>query len=326
LLSEKIGRYIGPYLNPSVVQQVLSGDFDAIILHSYQYPSDWLAWLAARGIHTPFIFYGEMYPRGHVGRFQQIIQYLINRPMIRSAAACLAIGSVARDVYLIEYHVPIERIFLAPYAVDNEFFVSETNRWGIKKQDIKLELGIPFELPVILCVAGMVNKKRQEDLVRAMANLNTPARLILVGDGPLLEQMQAVCQSWLPETILVGFVNQSQLPRYYAIADIFVLPSLWEEFGLVINEAMCAGLPIITTNTVAGARDLVIEGENGFTFPAGDIAALSVTIKILLENSELRRRFGQRSLEIIQSWNYDNTVLGILAALESVKEQKNRGH
>ncbi len=192
------------------------------------------------------------------------------------------------------------------------------------KQSIKQELGIPPDQLVVLCVAGMVYKKHQQDLIRAMAKIKTPARLILVGDGPLMDQVRKICEDELPETILTGFINQSELPRYYAIADIFVLPSLWEEFGLVVNEAMCGGLPVITTCTVAASKDLIIEGENGFTYAPGDVNALAEKLGLLLDDDGMRARFGMRSLEIIKGWNYDRTVKGILDALDYVHGRKSK--
>jgi glycosyltransferase involved in cell wall biosynthesis len=314
--------FIQPFFNPAVINRLQSGDYDAIIIHSYLYPSDWLAFWAAKREHIKVLFYGDMYPRHPLSIGQRFVRSLLHKRMIHGADACLAIGSLARQVFLEEYGVPDSRIFLAPYTVDNTFFVSEVDRQRSQKDQIKAELGISPQDLVVLCVAGMVTKKRQPDLVEALAKLNRPCQLILVGHGPLLEQVREVCRQLLPNTLLPGFVNQSELPRYYAIADIFVLPSHWEEFGLVVNEAMCARLPVITSDRVAAAFDLVREGENGFTFPAGNISALTEKMDYLLTNPDVRIRFGQRSFEIIQDWNVNRTVEGIVNALQYTLAQK----
>jgi glycosyltransferase involved in cell wall biosynthesis len=245
--------------------------------------------------------------------------------MVRGADACLAIGSVARQVFLEEYQIPTERIFMAPYAVDNDYFIDQVENQRINKKEIKASLGIPFEIPIVLCVAAMVPKKRQQDLVEAMAVIDKPARLVLVGHGPLMEQMREICQQRLPDTILTGFINQSQLPRYYAIADLFVLPSLWDEFGLVVNEAMCAGLPVIASDGVAASRDLIHPGENGYTFPPQDVTCLTEKLTSLLVDTDQREEFGIRSRQRIASWSYDQTVQGILEGLEfAVKRSRSR--
>ena len=115
----------------------------------------------------------------------------------------------------------------------------------------------------------------------------------------------------------VGFKNQTELPKYYAIADVFVLPSqTGETWGLVVNEAMCFGLPIIASDIIGCAPDLVRHGENGFVFPSGNKEKLSDSIQDLISNQEKRMRFGNESLKIIQGYNYDKDVEGILSALD----------
>lgn len=317
--------FIQPFFNPAVINRLQSGDYDAIVIHSYLYPSDWLAFWVAKRKKIKVLFYGDMYPRHPLSAGQRIVRSLLHRRMIRGADACLAIGSLARQVFLEEYGVPADRVFLAPYTVDNDFFISEVDRWRSQKDQIKAELGISTQDPVVLCVAGMVSKKRQPDLVEALAKLNRPCQLILVGHGPLLEQIREVCHQLLPNTLLPGFVNQSELPRYYAIADVFVLPSQWEEFGLVINEAMCAGLPIIATNSTAATVDLVRVGENGFTYQPSDIPALSSHLEILLSSPLLREQFGNRSQEIILGWSITETIQGILQALDNIPYQHQHG-
>ena len=306
---------VGPHLNPGIVTRLSKSRFDAVIIHSYLYPTDWLVWLVARLRRIPVLFYGDLYPRPWKPIARRLLRQTLTLVMLRGCAAYLAIGSVAKQVYT-DYSVPAERIFLAPYAVDNDFFVSQNSQWKPRQAALKRELGIPHEVPVVLCVAGMVSKKRQIDLVEAMARLQIPARLVLVGRGPLFEQVRSFCCSRLPQTILTGFKNQSELPQYYAVADVFALPSLQEEFGLVINEAMCAGLPIIASDTVAAARDLVRGGENGYTFPPGDVDSLARHLELLLSDAEMRQRFGRRSREIISEWSYERTVQGILAAMD----------
>ncbi len=317
--------FLQPFVNPAVIHRLRSGAYDAVIIHSYLYPSDWLAFWTAKKEHIKVLFYGDMYPRHPLSIGQRIVRSLLHKRMIHGADACLAIGSLARQVFLEEYGVPAERIFLAPYTVDNNFFISEVERLRSQKDQIKTELGISPQLPVVLCVAGMVPEKQQLDLVEALARLNHPCQLILVGHGPLLEQVREVCCQFLPSTLLTGFVNQSILPRYYAIADIFVLPSKSDVFGLVVNEAMCAGLPIIASTAVGATHDLVHEGENGFTYPPGDIPALSSHLEILLRSPFLREKFGNRSREIILGWSITETIQGILQALDNISYQHQLG-
>lgn len=315
---------IQPFINPGIIKRLIADQIDVVMLHSYQYPSDWLAFIFCKIKGKEVLFYGDMYPHGRMPWLRKILHYFVSAPMIKGADACLAIGSVARQVYLDEYDVPNDRVFLAPYAVDNQSFISAVNQCRPNRIRIKEELGIHEDLPVVLCVAAMQPVKRHPDLIQAMQKIKTPARLVLVGHGPMLDEVTKLCRSLLPDTLITGFVNQSDLPRYYAIADIFVLPSRSERFGLVVNEAMCAGLPIITSAGVAASRDLVYEGENGFSFPPGDTGLLAEKINSLLVAPELRVKFGKRSLEIISNWSPEHTHLGIKQALDYIVTNKHK--
>lgn len=312
---------------PSVFMRIVRELWDGVIIHSYTYPSDWLAWLACRLRGVPVLFGGEMYPvnyRSQPGFIERSLAPSLKGVMVKGCNACLAIGSVAREV-LEDMGVPPERIFPAPYAVDNERFMAHAAALAPERSQIRTRLGLSPDLPVVLCVAGMVPVKRQLDLIEALARLDVPTQLVLVGSGPMLEKMRVLCQQRLPGTILPGFVNQSALPEYYAAADIFALPSEAETFGLVVNEAMCFGLPIVASSGVAATRDLVQHGDNGFVFPPGDVQALASYLAILLTHPDRRRRSGDRSRQIISGWSHEASVRGVLSALDHVTDEKRKG-
>jgi glycosyltransferase involved in cell wall biosynthesis len=148
------------------------------------------------------------------------------------------------------------------------------------------------------------------------------AGLIFVGDGLLrLSLQQYAKEKGLSRVIFVGFKNQSELPKYYAVADIFVLPSSSKEASpLVINEAMCCALPIVVSDAIPSAVDFVKRGDNGYIYPVGKIDELANYLLKLLNDSELRERMGKCSLEMIAKWSYKEDVEGILAALEYVRK------
>lgn len=303
---------VAPYLNPDLYTRLTRRKYDAVIIHSYFCPSDWLAFAAAHRAGARLLFYGDLYPRSSSG----LARRLRNLPagwMLAGCHAYLAIGSAARDVYVHEYRLPASKIFMAPYAVDNDFFIQANDRLRPQRAEIRRRLKLDPEIPVVLCVAGMVPKKRQQDLIAALSRVKSDFQLVLIGHGPLQEKIAAAAEQ-LPGTLLPGFVNQSALPDWYAAADIFVLPSLWEEFGLVVNEAMCASLPVIVTDTTGAARDLVVSGENGYTFPPGDVARLAELLETLLAQPQLRAAFGRASRHRIETWSHRQTVDGILQA------------
>jgi glycosyltransferase involved in cell wall biosynthesis len=114
---------------------------------------------------------------------------------------------------------------------------------------------------------------------------------------------------------LIGFVNQSEIPKHYAMADTFVLPSLDDPRGTVINEAMACGLPVVVTDRCGPVGDIVRHGDNGFVFRPGDIETLATDLDLLASDDSLRRRMSKRSHEIIADWNYTRGVEGVKAML-----------
>jgi glycosyltransferase involved in cell wall biosynthesis len=107
------------------------------------------------------------------------------------------------------------------------------------------------------------------------------------------------------------------LPRFYAAADLFVLPSRREPWGLVVNEAMASGLPVVATRNVGAAQDLIIDGQNGYVSPENDPEALASVIDRACQSEERLRAMGVRAQRLIQSWNYDATLTGFHQALAS---------
>ncbi|MEX2454894.1 MAG: glycosyltransferase family 4 protein, partial [Rhodospirillaceae bacterium] len=140
--------------------------------------------------------------------------------------------------------------------------------------------------------------------------------LLIAGDGELRAELEALAAD-APEGSVrfLGFRGQTELPPLYDICDVFVLPSDTEPWGLVTNEAMNAGRPVIATTEVGAARDLVADGDNGFVVQPGDIDALSGALLKLFSDPELRARMGRRSLEIVGAWSFREDVEGLREAL-----------
>src|SRR5262249_3114989 len=118
-----------------------------------------------------------------------------------------------------------------------------------------------------------------------------------------------------------GFVNQSELPALYAASDVFVLPSQNEPWGLAVNEAMCASLPVVVSREVGCVADLVRDGVNGYTLEAGDVEGLARALRRRIEDEGVRERQGQASLARIQQWGYRQSLEGIRSALAGLRRR-----
>jgi glycosyltransferase involved in cell wall biosynthesis len=141
----------------------------------------------------------------------------------------------------------------------------------------------------------------------------------MVGSGEMETELRALVQDLgLSNMQFAGFVNQVALPRVYAACDVFVLPSENEPWGLAVNEAMCAGLPIVASSEIGCVPDLVHDGRNGRTFSARNVGGLTDALRPLLTDPELRQRMGATSRDIVSRWSYAECRAGLRAALASV--------
>jgi len=200
-----------------------------------------------------------------------------------------------------------------PYCVDNNYFQVQAR--AADKVRLRTELGLDGR-PVILFASKLIARKHGDDLLRAYGRLDGPKPyLLFVGDGEQWAELTRIAQyNCFSAVRFLGFRNQSELPAFYALADIFVLPSVDETWGLVVNEAMNAGCAIVVSDQVGSGADLVKDGENGFVFAARDVAALADALRATLADDRYRA-MGQRSLDVIAGWGIEANVAGLSAAL-----------
>jgi glycosyltransferase involved in cell wall biosynthesis len=168
-----------------------------------------------------------------------------------------------------------------------------------------------------------VHDKGVFDLLRSYGDLDSNLRqelsLVFVGDGAARQELEKQAMKIHPGRVdFVGFLQGEQLARFYALAEMFVLPTHSDTWGLVVNEAMACGLPIICTDVAGCVRDLVQDGWNGITFPAGNTAALTGAMMKLSSDGALRCLMGSRSKERILRYSPEACASGIAeAVLES---------
>jgi glycosyltransferase involved in cell wall biosynthesis len=289
-------------------------------VHGWSALSSWVAFAAAIGLGVPILVRGETNGLAEPNGLKGVVKRSVLGKLFRHVSAFLAIGQ-ANAAFYRGYGVPETKIFLTPYSVDNDFFSLSPKQPPVDKRELRRVLGLPVNQPCVLFVGKLVEHKAPLDLMNAFAALSgcRSASLAYVGDGPLRRELgQHATDLQLDNVHFLGFRNQSELPNCYGAADVLVLPSHFEEWGLVINEAMCCGLPVVASRSVGAARDLVREGENGFTFCARDVRGLSEGLGELLSDESVRDRMGQRSREIISGWGIKETAAGIRGALDYV--------
>ena len=211
---------------------------------------------------------------------------------------------------------------MAPYSVDDKLF--ETQQKSLSRSEYRMELGIQANDCVFLFSGKMIPRKQPlllaEAILRLQKEYNNLA-VIFLGSGEQYKELTKVLKS-LPgcKFIAPGFVNQTELGKYFIASDVFVLPSTYDTWGLVVNEAMHFGLPCIASNMVGSGRDLVIEGETGFTFKFDNLDELTSKMQYFLNNPESTIKMGQNAHQRIQKYTVEKTCQGIKTAIERVAD------
>ena len=269
------------------------------------------------------------------------LKELIKRRIIGLFSSALVGGSPHR-AYMEQLGMPADRIFLGYDAVDNSFFKTEGAVTDAKQRPVQPRLksnGESGDLlnqksPYFLASARFIEKKNLPRLLKAYAGYRqkverrrsrvegqTPELwdLILLGDGQLRPELGKLrSHLGLEDCVqMPGFKQYEELPEYYAGAGAFIHASTTEQWGLVVNEAMASGLPVLVSNRCGCAADLVSEGENGWTFdPTNEEQIVDLMLKISSDENA-RLRMGGRSCEIIAEWGPDRFASGVKAAVES---------
>jgi len=269
----------------------------------------------------------------------------IKRKIVASFHAALVGGTPHREFFA-SLGLDADRIHLGYDAIDNDYFAEAAEAARREAEAHRRRLGLPRRY--ILSLGRFVEKKNLPLLVRAFARASTEApesrlHLVFVGSGDREEEIRAACREEglptidhppdggsaapasfdesRPSVHFYGFRQVTENPIFYGLATAFVLPSLYEEWGLVVNEAMACGLPVLVSETVGSATDLVIHGENGFVFSPLELDGLADGILQLARNPDLARAMGAASRDRIRHWGCDRFASGALMAVQSALAQ-----
>ena len=309
---------------PEVWTEIRSGRHDAVWLHGYAYAADVVAFLAAKSRGLPVFYRSET----HLGLPRSGWKRRLRDNALSMAGkfvdAFLAIGTANRAYYR-ALGAPEHKIFDVPYTVDNDRFMSAARLNADERAAVRQKFGLPPGRPVVLFASKFMPRKHPDDLVHAMARLRDEgleASLLFVGSGEMEPALRSLVVNYnLGGSVFFGgFVNQAELPRIYAASDVFVLPAENEPWGLIVNEVLCAGVPVIVAEEVGCVPDLVHDGQNGLLVKAGDITSLTAAVRRLLVDDNARVAMGQKGLAMIQDWNYERCRRGVVAAVESLHD------
>jgi 1,2-diacylglycerol 3-alpha-glucosyltransferase len=239
--------------------------------------------------------------------------------LVRMNSAGLA-GGTPHENYLVQLGLEPDRIFLGYDIVDNDYFQTEADVAHADARNLRKKFSLPERY--FLASARFIEKKNLFRLLQAYARYHEQAKaeawkIVLVGDGPLKPQLHnLVAELKLENSVLLpGFKQYHELPVYFGLAGAFVHASTTEQWGLVVNEAMAAGRPVLVSDRCGCAADLVQNGVNGFQFnpdKTGELAALLQ--KVSMPDFPLAS-FGTASRKIVSAWGPERFATGLRDAV-----------
>ena len=311
-------------INWGIFKRLRRGRFDAAWVFGYDRLLCFQVFFAAKALGIPVILQGE----SNLGsRKRPLLVRAAKRamtPVMKSLVDCVVPIGKLNEAYWRFYLGNSFPMFRMPYSIDNEFFRQRALAAAPHREQLRRELGLEPGRPIVLYASKLQTRKRCIDLVEAFLRLSPApgvdpnAHLLIVGDGEERANLEArVRDSGTTSIRFLGFRNQTELPAIYDLCDLFVLPSIHETWGLIVNELMSVGKPVIVTNRVGCQPDLVQDGLNGFVFAVGDIEKLSACLRRLIEDKALRESMGENGRRLIQRYTYDEDISGLRNALRS---------
>ncbi len=297
---------------PDVERRIRATRPDMVLVPGWHSIMQVRALRACRRLGVPVLYRGDSTlfsgPRGLV----RPVWAVRTHSMLRRFDGYLSVGTHA-DEYLRAFGIPEPLIERSPHCVDNDRFAAEAARLrgGDGRTMARQAIGATARDFVVLFAGKFTERKRPLDAVRAVARLGQSAVLMMAGDGPLRDAAVAEAHRLRVRLTCAGFLNQTELPSAFAAADCVFVPSAWESWGLIVNEALASGVPCVVTTRVASAADLIVEGETGHAVDAGDVDAAAARLTSLQERTAAGADFGPRCRAQAARCGFDVAARGL---------------
>ena len=304
---------------PEIFGMIRRARYDALVLQGHNFAASHIALAAARSVGTKVFYRADT----HLGKTRGSIRRLLRRPVMGSyfklLHGCLATGQPNRAYYR-AMGVPEHRIFHMPFAVDNARFSAGATLSAAERGALRAEWGVHDDCPVINFTAKLVAQKRPVEVIDACALLAQRGQrfhLLMAGSGGLEDELKTLAAARLPAGSyhFPGFINQAALPRMFSASEVFVLPSTNEAWGLAVNEAMAAGLPVVICREIGCAADLLVEGQNGHAIAPGDVTGLANALESVISDPARQHAMAQASRDIISRWSFAEAETGLRQAI-----------
>ena len=303
-----LSRYSLAY---GIIPYLLFKDYDLVISTDPHVSETWISFFISKLRRKKFVLWTETFDWKRAPK-ARLLEPLV-KSICKNSDACVAVGTKSKE-YFLRKGASRNKIFIAPDTASSYTVKEKVNDTDIKNKKI------------ILYLSRIVNYKGLDVLIKAFAKLEKEVKdsfLLIAGKGSFEQEAKDLAQELKVKNIkFLGVVDKEHIGFYYSICDVFVLPSTFRDhdaecWGLVLNEAMAFGKPVISTDAVGGAYDLINDGINGFRVKHENVEELHSALKKIVTNDKLRKKMGKESKKLIETrFNYDNMSKGFEKAVK----------
>jgi glycosyltransferase involved in cell wall biosynthesis len=309
-------------LTPGVVRALTDARPSVVVV------SGWSTFAAQAAItwcglkRVPYILVVESHDEGPRAGWRKTVKGTVVPPVVQNASGVLVTGTLARNSMVARGAAP-ERVRVFANTIDVEGFGERADRLSTRRPELRRGLGADLDDVVVLSVARLATEKGLDALLHAVRAAADPRiLLVLAGAGPERARLGQLAAALDVRVVFTGDTEWDQIVELYVSADVFALLSEREPWAVVVNEAAACGLPLVLSDRVGAAHDLLRDGENGTLIAVGDIESAARALRSLAADPVLRRAQGARSRELARDWGYGPSVEGFLAAVrEAVADQ-----
>lgn len=288
-------------ISPEALAYLKRGKYDLIVIHNLATPTGIMAIEYMRLMHIPFVIEGD----GAFPVYKNNLKHRFKKHLIGAASHWLSPCRL-QDQYFLNYGADPKRIFWYPFTSVRAGDLPSAPLTPAEKEAIKSSLGYAGQR-CILSVGQFIHRKALEVLIEAFAKVKSPARLLIVGSGPLESEYRAqIARLGLTNVDLIPFQQREQLIRYYRMCEFSVFPTREDVWGLVTNESMAQGIPVISSDRANSSLEMIKDGENGFVIPADNIDILADKMQRLLSNGVLLEKMSECALDTARAYTIES--------------------
>ncbi len=264
---------------------------------------------------VPYVSLVESHDLGPRSGWRRAVKGAVVPRVMAGAASVLVVGSAARESVVARGASP-DRVRVFANTVDVPAWSRRADLLVLQRPQLRSRDGWTDEDIIVLSVGRLVPEKGLDTLIRGAAASGDPRlQLVFAGGGPEASSLARLAQGSGVRVLVRGDLTEDELAVEYARADVFALLSHQETWGVVVNEAAASALPLVLSERVGAAHDLLRDRDNGFLVPSGDVAATARALRALAEDRSLRQTMGARSRELVRDWGYGPSVESFVAAV-----------